>query len=260
MIFYFSGTGNSLHAAEVIATAQKESLISIPEVLEKGGPSLCFDFKASDMLGLVYPVHAWGPPKMVMEFIQRLQISGAEPYIFSLCTCGEEEGHTTRMIKKALGSVGLSLDSGFTLVMPNNYMVGFKLDSEEIVSKKLDLADIRLNDICEVLKVRQAGQFQIISGRFPNLKSLCVNPLFKRFAMGTRNFYATEACTRCGLCAAICPIHTITVKDQPVWDKTCTMCLACINRCPVQAIEYGRLTVGKGRYVHSDIKTVPILE
>jgi NAD-dependent dihydropyrimidine dehydrogenase PreA subunit len=44
------------------------------------------------------------------------------------------------------------------------------------------------------------------------------------------------------------------MKDLPVWGKECTQCLACIHRCPVQAIEYGKATIGKRRYVHPDLK------
>ncbi|MGI5933052.1 MAG: 4Fe-4S dicluster domain-containing protein, partial [Eubacterium sp.] len=33
----------------------------------------------------------------------------------------------------------------------------------------------------------------------------------------------------------------------------CTKCSACINRCPVQAIQYGKRTKKRPRYVHPDM-------
>ena len=49
-------------------------------------------------------------------------------------------------------------------------------------------------------------------------------------------------------------IFYFSVKSKPVWDKDCTMCLACINRCPQEAIQYGKSTEKRGRYLHPDLK------
>ena len=55
---------------------------------------------------------------------------------------------------------------------------------------------------------------------------------------------------------SICPIDAIELQNgKPVWvKKHCTQCLGCINRCPVQAIEYGKDTPGRRRYVHPDLR------
>ena len=42
-----------------------------------------------------------------------------------------------------------------------------------------------------------------------------------------------------------CPLNNITMVE----GKTCIHCSACINRCPKLAIEYGKKTIGKNRYV-----------
>ena len=59
-----------------------------------------------------------------------------------------------------------------------------------------------------------------------------------------------DVCTRCGLCARVCPANNITLgcNELPKWHGNCTMCLSCIHRCPVRAIEYGKATRSKGRY------------
>jgi len=246
MIFYFSGTGNSLFAAKTIAEAQEDVLKSIPEELDAG--ALSYEFKEGELLGFVYPVHAWGPPSIVLDFIRRMKLTGKKPYVFSLCTCGNEEGHATKILEKALAGKGLSLDSAFTLQMPNNYIVMFDLDQEDWARQKLEEAPSRLSEINEVLKNRRSGVMGLFPGQKPALKSSVVNPLFVRFARKTKKFYATEACTGCGLCAEVCPIHTITVRDKPVWGKDCLHCMACIHRCPEQAIQYGEATLKRGRY------------
>jgi NAD-dependent dihydropyrimidine dehydrogenase PreA subunit/flavodoxin len=241
MIFYFSGTGNSLFVAKTIAEAQGETLFSIPEQLtEKEGP-LAYKLKDGDLLGFVFPVHAWGPRRSCWTS-SAAGAEGGKPYVFSLCTCGDEEGKATHILQKSLARKGLSLDSAFCLVMPNNYIVMFDPDREEVARQKLEQASSRLSGINGILQNRRSGVMELLPGRMPALKSLVVNPLFIRFARGTNPFYATDACTGCGFCEKVCPIHTISVRGKPVWGENCLQCMACINRCPTQAIQYGKRT------------------
>ncbi len=66
---------------------------------------------------------------------------------------------------------------------------------------------------------------------------------------GTGNAAATEACTGCGKCAALCPMRNIEIQnDRPVWGNACTHCMACISACPENAVEYRHTSVGKPRY------------
>jgi hypothetical protein len=62
MIFYFTGTGNSLYVAKQL----EEEPISIPQVIHKEELS----FRASS-IGVVCPVYGHEMPGMVKEFIKR---------------------------------------------------------------------------------------------------------------------------------------------------------------------------------------------
>lgn len=252
MIFYFSGTGNSLFAAKQIAKVQGEQLISIARELERECSVFEYEFNENDLLGFVFPVYAWRPPEIVTDFISRLKVSG-RPYIFFLSTCGDDEGNTTHIIRKNLSKKGLSVDSAFTLIMPNNYIIGFDVDEKDVETEKLQKANQRIESINSIISKRQKGVFEIIPGKFPVIKSAVINPLFNRFARSTKSFYATDECTGCRICEKVCPLHTIKVDKKPLWSKSCTQCLACIHRCPVSAIQYGKMTVNKGRYIHPDV-------
>ena len=194
------------------------------------------------------------PPENVLDFIRKMTIHGEIPYTFSISTCGEEEGNTTDSIRKALTKKGINLDSAFTIKMPNNYILGYDVDTPEEERKALQAAEQKMIEINNVLAQRQTAVFQLIPGKAATIKSILINPLFNRFAQNTKHFYATDSCTLCKLCEKICPIQTITVTDKPSWGKECTQCLACINRCPVHAIQYGKSTINKGRYVHPDLR------
>ena len=72
----------------------------------------------------------------------------------------------------------------------------------------------------------------------------------------TKKFYATNACTSCGLCEEICPSETIQLSSgKPEWiNDKCSHCSACINRCPTKAIQYGNATKKRGRYVNPNVE------
>ena len=72
MIFYFSGCGNSKHVAEAIATGLNDSLIFIPEAARENH----FDYTLAEdeSLGFVFPIYAWGPPKFVLDFIEKMTV------------------------------------------------------------------------------------------------------------------------------------------------------------------------------------------
>ncbi|MDD3169100.1 MAG: EFR1 family ferrodoxin [Eubacteriales bacterium] len=249
MIFYFTGTGNSLYAADFIARAQGgDRILSIAKEMERQHGLCRYELGENEMLGFAFPIYAWAPPKIVLDFISRLEVKG-NPYVFALCTCGDEEGHAAKVLNKALAKNNLTLNSVFTLVMPNNYIMGYDVDSEKQEKEKLKTAEKLLAEINKVIDQRQ-NKMLTVPGKYPGLKTNVVNPLFNQFAMNTRHFYADDNCTGCGICEEVCPVHTIKVTDKPSWGKTCTQCLGCIHRCPVRAIQYGKGTVRKGRYHH----------
>ena len=246
MIFYFSGTGNSKWVAESLAgllhdkTADILDSISNGEIIEK----LSAGIQEEGFLGFVFPVYAWGAPEIVIDFVKKLGKPEGNAFTFAIATCGEEAGYSLKNFSKII-----PLKSSYSLVMPNNYVVGSDLEDEETVLSVLRNAKEEVERMAEELSAKKEV-CRVNEGSAAGLKSGLVNFGFNKFARNTKNFYTTDACTGCGLCAKNCPTHTITMENnRPVWGSKCYQCVKCINRCPAAAIQYGKATETRGRYI-----------
>lgn len=249
MIFYFSGTGNSLYAAKAISECNNEELVSIASEVNFGKVPFEYELTDGESIGFIYPVYAWGPPKMVLDFIGNLKLNNYKHnYMFTVITCGDNIGNAVKQLSSALEKKGLKLHSGFSLKMPNNYIVSFNIDSEEVQNRKFQEAGERLRYISKIIKDRQKGVFELTKGAIPFIYTSIVNPLFNKGALNTKKFYVTDKCTGCGICERICNAQTIKVEGKPKWGTQCTLCLACLHCCPEKAIQYGKSTEKKERY------------
>lgn len=129
MIFFFSGTGNSLWVAKKIAEYNGDNLISIADCMNRGEGTFEFTLKEEELIGFVYPIYAWGPPKMVRQFIAKLKLNNYKNnYTFSTATCGDNIGNAMKLFDKWLVKRNMHLDSAFSVQMPNNYIVSFDVD------------------------------------------------------------------------------------------------------------------------------------
>ena len=256
MIYYFSGTGNSYAAAKHLAEGLGEDLMDISVAVKEGNYE--YTLAQDEKLGFVFPVYAWAPPKIVTDFVKNLELYySGDPYIFAVCTCGASAGKTMDLFEKALEENGLVLDSGFSIVMPDNYIPMFEVDSDEEIAEKLAKAEKTLDNILRAIKLGWSDFFRVKRGKLSGILTTVVNPLFSMGALKTKSFYVTDDCIGCGLCEKICTSNCIEMAaDKPVWTAdACNMCLACLNRCPAKAIQYGKKTEKRGRYVHPIYQT-----
>ena len=79
MIFYFSGCGNSRHVVETLAAGLNDTLVFIPEAAREGRYE--YELAEGERLGFVFPIYAWGPPKLVMDFVKKVTVKVPEPSV-----------------------------------------------------------------------------------------------------------------------------------------------------------------------------------
>ena len=251
MIFYFSGTGNSFAAASFLAEHLKEPLVNIAQAIEEN--NLEFTLGEGERLGFVFPIYAWAPPKPVIAFIEKLILHGTQkPYTYGVCTCGGSAGGAMDLLEEVLNKKGMTLDSGYSIIMPDNYVVMFHVDAPEKRDAFLRESEETLKLILNAVQTEKHKFFRVKRGKLGGFLSAVVAPGFQRYGRKTKPFYATEECIHCGICERVCTAYCIRLKNgMPYWiKKDCNMCMACINRCPKGAIQYGRKTKNKGQYVH----------
>lgn len=234
MIYYFSGTGNSKWVAEQLASKTNDTAVNL--ISQPLPPSI-----NGEVIGLVFPVYAWGLPEPVVNFVKTLV--GKPAFSYGVCTCGGEIGLALNKLNSLI-----KLDSSYSIVMPNNYVMGSDLESEASLTLKVTEAKKKIERIAEQVTSRQSIT-DVHTGSLAWLKSNLVNFGFNMAARSTKPFFVTDKCISCGQCARDCPANTITMVDgKPQWGTKCYQCTSCINLCPTQAIEYGKGTSTRGRY------------
>jgi ferredoxin len=249
-IFWFSGTGNSLKAARDVAAGLGDAkLVQIRKPFQKD-----YDLSA-DRIGIVFPVYMWGLPLAVKEFAEQLS-AGPDKYIFAVTTYGGFPGGTIPMLAKILKKGKMKLSAGFGLLMPGNYTPMYGAIPDEKQQKMFKAADEKVKKIIDTVK--SGASLKLESNNF------FVNALFTGFIYkgGSRqirgadkNYNVQDNCTKCGICAKVCPSANINLADgKPVWQHRCEQCMACLQWCPVEAIQYGKKTAGRKRYHHPSVK------
>ena len=252
MVFYFSGTGNSTFVATTLANFLSEPLKFIPDV-----EPLTQDIPEDNRILFVFPVYSWGVPPLVSKFISDLgsefwdRVKERGITVDCVMTCGDEVALAPEMISKNLRKEGIELNSIWSVIMPNNYVIlpGFDVDPKDLEKKKLEECEGRIMEISQSL-LRGDRRVDVVRGNLPWIKTKLVFPLFKRWGIFPKKWHWLDSCISCGKCSKICPMLNVSMKNgHPEWGKKCCSCLGCYHVCPVHAVAYGRETRKKGQYL-----------
>lgn len=247
MIFYFSGTGNSLFVARRLGQALNEVLVDM-----SANPN-SWTIGEKEILGFVFPVYAWGLPKVVEDFIKSMPCGDDKHYTFAIFTCGDDMGYTDALLRKALKKKGWTLNAAFSLQMRNTYVClpGFDIDTPEVEQRKMVEVEKRLPYIMQCIAQHATMRDEELKrGTMPWLKTYVIRPLFNRFLINDNKFKQHQSrCKKCGLCVKKCPLQNISYDSDGVltWNGHCTHCLRCYHVCARHAINYGIFTCNKGQ-------------
>ena len=249
MILFFTGTGNSEYAARRIGRVTGETPVSLVNRIRAGDTS---PLESEAPWVVCAPIYAWQMPHVVRDHIAATELRGSRDMYFVL-TCGGDVGNAEKYARRLCLSKGLNFRGLAKVVMPENYIAMFGAPDEE-EARRIILKAIPGIDEAAALIKEGRDLPPVKKGPLAGFLSAAVNKGFYASAIRDKDFYATDACISCGLCAEVCPLGNIELKDgKPVWKGNCTQCMSCICRCPVKAIEFGKKSVGKPRYICPDV-------
>ncbi len=253
ILYYFSGTGNSLAIAEALCKRLPDCELVPLASVAKGPGRIAPE---TDRVGIIGPVYFSGLPALVADFALRLDLSKV-PYSFAVLTLGGSGGTAAlhqleRILTQGPGRRGL--DAGFTVKMPGNYVLMYSPPNNATIAKILARADHRVDEI--------AGMVERGVQKRPSMPlfwSFVQHLVYPKFITGVhdadRKFTVDDRCTSCGICVKVCPVENIQLEEgRPVWLHHCEQCMACIQLCPSLAIQAGKKTEQRGRYCHPGLR------
>ena len=232
IIFYFTGTGNSLYIARQLAGENAE-LLSIPQMVKRGK----YEFEA-DEIGIVYPIYGHMPPYMVRQFIQKAKLKAE--YKFAVLTYGARKCDAVEIWDRISRKADNAFDYINTIIMVDNWLPNFDMNEQLKIDKHIPenlqkiTADINSRQhwhepVTEEERQQHQG-FMQRSGLDPEVGFLMKSEKF---------FTVTDVCIDCGICTYVCPRGNYELTSRGVKTSgDCEFCFACIQNCPQKAIQF----------------------
>ncbi len=231
IIYYFTGTGNSLNTARIIA---KEiggaELISVKQNA-KNVPST-----DADIIGFVCPVYEWDIPSTMKKFVEELAIN-TNAYIFMVATYIAIHGRCFETMEKLLEEKGTHLHYAKAIRCVASQCTAYNPFPPE----KIMTPYSRRKAISTGKKIarRTKNKYPKMSPITRKLYSKMMMPFINIQHEYDKGFYPSEDCIGCGICEKVCPCHNITMNDKhPVFNHKCIGCNACVVYCPKKAIQF----------------------
>ena len=248
-IYFFSGTGNARNVAHwFAATADKMHIPNEAIDIAKIDRKNIQPPPPGSLVGFISPTHGFNYPPAMMYFIFRFPRSKGNKAFLMNTRAGLK---LSKWFVPGLSGIALWLSAlvllvkGYRLVglrsidLPSNWISIHPGVKEKVVAS--------IYTRCKQITIAFAEK--ILNGKkvFTAFRDIIQDLLIFPVSIGyffvgrfilAKSFYATDACDKCDLCIANCPVKAIlTVDHRPFWSYRCESCMRCMNNCPKRAID-----------------------
>jgi Pyruvate/2-oxoacid:ferredoxin oxidoreductase delta subunit len=261
-LYYFSGTGNTTRAAELIAAELRA--VGRAATLHRVGRDATRQAHQvtggeGDVLRVfLVPIYACGIPALFTRFLRSLpRADGVRAAV--VCTMGDAisydkegrrhhvpgfAGHALLEAARILRRRGYDVLQIGACSYPLNWTQAVEAPELQIAAEVREIGDGHATEI----GMRIAAGERCIRP-FSKAHTLWTIPfdrlfrVFGRVALG-KLYVADSDCTACGRCVSECPARAIRLHGkQPRWGWSCQASQHCFNTCPRNAIQTSWLRV-----------------
>ena len=244
-ILYFTSTGNNLYISKQLGG----ELISIPQLMKEEK----YDIE-DDVIGIIFPVFYANSPKMLREFIEKVNIKA--DYIFNICSYGSDgDMNALKLMKKTLKKRGINVNYSNSVLMVDNYLPMFDMEKEKSIKHDSDI-----DKQIEIIKkdIEERKEFMISKKSFSNvpfIEKVLEETMTKRFSL-----VVGDDCDNCRICTMVCPRGNITLEEKPIIGDNCEFCLGCVHHCKNKVININKEANSDERYINPHIKVGEIIK
>ncbi len=244
-LYWFSGTGNTLLAAQAMAQVfQEEGWEVHLQPMTACDPAR---IAPRGWVGLAFPVACQTTYPLVWQFCQELAPGQGAP-IFMVDTMAGYSGAIVGPLREVVRGRGYTPIGAREIIMPINYYR--RRIAEEREQRQRERGQERARAYARDLLAGRArwGHVPVLPDL---LRALVGSRWMWRWVAWTDSVLRLdrERCTRCGLCARLCPIGNLTLDPWPRYQGRCQQCMRCLSYCPEQALALWGLSLEPYRAV-----------
>ena len=252
VIYCFSGTGNCLALARVVAEKLPDTDV-LSFMALRSNKEIPVKY---ERVGFVFPTCFGHPPKVVSE-LGNAMILHSHQKTFLIVTCGGGNILTISDFRKILKTKTQNPIQCFSISMPPNHIVGFSPFKISLQKKMIDKAKKEADKVVYKIqndiptKVKKDPPLKLMTFMSKTFNGwLGIKDIFSTKA----EYFTTDACVRCGTCERICPVGNIKADSLLItFGDNCQQCMACIQWCPERAVSHPNVPKDRKRYHHPDI-------
>lgn len=231
IIYYFSGTGNSLRAAmkiaEGIGGAEIISVRCVPENVSAEDAAI---------IGFVTPVYEWDMPGAMKDFVKMLKIN-TDAYVFMVATYVAIHGKCFETMESLLSEKGIHLHYGYALRCVASQCTAYSPFPPEKIM--LPLMERGIKKISREISTRKNRSYPRMSTITRKLYPKLMTPYIEVEHEYDKGFYTDDRCLGCSTCVKVCPTQNIVMEEnRPVWNHRCHGCMSCVAYCPTKAVQF----------------------